>query len=101
MSMTSSYPLVSEAALDDLSWRGQNLYETLKAQIEPDYDRQFIAIHVDAGDYAISRTSGDAMRAMRQRHQADGRLYIRKIGSEPEYGLAARILESDMIAALQ
>ncbi len=56
---------------------------------------------MDTGEYAVARSSGEAMRAMRRRHPADGRLYVRKIGSEPEWGLAARILTSDMIAAQQ
>ena len=83
--------------LDDLSTRGQSLYEALKASLEPQFNNQYIAIHVDSQDQAIARTSSAALRAMRERHPADGRLYIRKIGSEPEYGLAARILASDML----
>jgi len=99
--MSGSYPLVSDAALEDLSGRGQALYDAhLKSRLEPEHARRFVAIHVDTGKYAVARSSGEAVRAMRQRCPADGRLYVRRVGDEPEYGLAARILTSDMIAAL-
>ncbi len=98
MAASQTFPLVSDEALEELSERGQALYATLRAQIEPEHDRKFVAIHVDSGDYEIARSSGDAMRAMHKRRPADGRLYIRKIGTEPEYGLAARLLASDMRA---
>ncbi len=85
--------------LNELSRRGLAIYETkLKALLEPEQNNKFVAIHVDSEDYAVARSSGDAMRAILKRHEADGRLVIRKIGSEPEYGLAARILAGEMMA---
>jgi hypothetical protein len=87
----------------DAPWRelgriGERIYETqLKAELEPECDRQYIAIHVDTGDYAVAHTAGDAMRAINGKHP-DSRWYVRRIGDEPEYGLAARIIASDMIA---
>jgi hypothetical protein len=82
----------------DLTRRGLAIYESkLKAKLEPEYDNQFIAIEPDSEEYAIANSTGNAMRAMRKRH-ATGRLLLMKIGMEPEYGLAARILASDMAA---
>ena len=80
----------------EASRRGLALYETrLKAKLEPDYDNQFIAIHPDSEDYEVADSRGNALRAIRRTHPA-GRLLLMKIGSEPEYGLAARILMSEM-----
>ena len=84
--------------LDELYELGSAIYNRLQSTLEPEYNNQFIAIHVDTADYAVGRTSGAATRALRKRHSRDGRLLVMKIGPEPEYGLAARILASDMIA---
>lgn len=82
---------------DDLTQRGLAIYEqTLKSLLEPAQNGRFVAIHVDSQDYEVARTSADAMRAMLKRHPIDGKLVIRKIGDEPEYGLAARILAGEM-----
>lgn len=84
--------------VDELTQRGLAIYNhKLKAVLEPEYNNQFIAIHADSEDYTIADSTGNAMRAMRKIH-ATGRLLLMKIGPEPEYGLAARILASDMIA---
>jgi hypothetical protein len=88
----------NEQASDELFQRGTAIYERLKPELEPAYNNQFVAIHVDTEDYAIGRTSGAATRAIRQRHRRDGRLVVIKIGPEPETGLVARILASEMLA---
>lgn len=85
--------------LTDLSRLGLAIYDQkLKSLLEPEYDNQFVAIHVDSGDYEVGRSSGAATQAILKRHPIDGRLVVRKIGSEPEYGLAARILAGEMMA---
>lgn len=99
MSLPSSDVLMSDALLDELSERGQAIYMAKRDQLEAAAPRHFVAIHVDTEEYAVARTSAAAMRAMRQRHPADGRLFMRRIGEEPQYGLAARVLQSDMIEA--
>jgi hypothetical protein len=97
MSERTTIPPTDEM-LQELGDKGQAIYEKLKPILEPAHDRQFVAIHVDTEDYAIGRSSSVATRLIRQRHPADGRLFIRKIGDEPEYHLAARILASEMRA---
>ncbi len=87
----------SDTERDDLSTRGKAIYESRKDSLEPQFNNQYVVIHVDSQDQAIARTSSAALRAIRERHPADGRLYLRKIGPEPEYGLTARILASEMI----
>jgi len=84
------YPLISEDRLDEVGERGMAIYEDrLKDGLEPSFNRQFVAIHVDTGDYEVARTSGPAMRAIHKTHPRDGQLFIRKIGDEPEYQLSA------------
>ncbi len=94
MSLLSVDPLVSEATLAELSNRGQAIYEAdLRQKLEAGAITGFVAIHVDAREYAVARTSAAAMREMRRRFPADGRLFVRRIGSEPQYGLASRIVK--------
>lgn len=86
---------VSEEEAQVLSERGLAIYENkLKSLLEPLHDNEFISIHVETEDYALGASSGEAMRAIRQRHP-QGWLVMLKIGSEPEWGLAARLLLSD------
>jgi hypothetical protein len=80
----------------NVAGRGRAIYnDSLKHLLEPTHDGQAIAIHVDSGDYAIASTVGNAMRAMRAKHSS-GPLFLRRIGSEPEYGLAARLFGSSI-----
>jgi hypothetical protein len=77
---------------------GLELYiDKLKSVLEPEMNNQFVAIHVDSEQYALGVSSGDAMRAMRK-IQPKGRLVILRIGPEPEWGLAARLLAGQMAA---
>jgi len=87
----------TEAEMAELSTRGQAIYETKKSLLEPEFNNQYVAIHVDTGDYAVAKSSASATRALHQRHPP-GRAYSRKIGNEPEYGLAARLLVGEMMA---
>lgn len=89
------------SARGDVTRRGRALYEAkLKAVLEPEYNNRFVAIHPDSGEYAVADSTGNAMRAIRK-SRPQGRLYLTKIGPEPEYGLTARILMADMMAGKQ
>ena len=97
MPTADTFPLISDAALQDLADRGMAVYEKMKPQLEPQHNGQYVVIHVDTEDYAIGRTFHEANRAMRARHPLDGRLFGIKIGSEPDNdSLAARIVLSEM-----
>lgn len=88
--------------LSDLSRRGLTFYEeSLKPLLEPGQNNQYVAIHVPTSDYVVARSSGDAMRMILQRHPVDGQVVIRKIGTEPDYGLAARVLAGEMMTEQQ
>ena len=86
--------------LSELSRHGLAFYdEKLKPLLEPDQNGQFVAIHVPSGDHAVGPTSAHATRQLLKAHPPDGQLVIRKIGPEPEYGLAARYLAGEMLAS--
>lgn len=93
--------LISDGEHEALSQHGLAIYERkLKPILEPDRDGEYIAIHVDSEDYALGTSSGNAMRAMRQR-RPQGRLVVLQIGPEPEWGLASRLLAGQMVAGQQ
>jgi hypothetical protein len=77
---------------------GLAIYEKkLKPILEPDFDKKYVAIHVDTEDCAVASSSGDAMRAIRKR-RPDGFLLMMRVGNEPEWGLAGRILAGELAA---
>ena len=87
----------TEEEMAELSTRGQAVYETKKALLEPEFNNQYVAIHVDTGDYVVAKSSASATRTLHQRHPP-GRACTRKIGNEPEYGLVARLIVGEMMA---
>lgn len=101
MPASAPHPLMTEKELEEISVRGQAIYEArLKSLLEPTYNNRFVAIHLDTETYAVGRSTGEAMRMLRRTHP-EGQLFLMKIGSEPEYGLAARILSGEMISGTQ
>src|SRR5438132_5291672 len=85
-----------EAEAEEVVRLGTRIYEDrLRQLVEPEARGQFVAIHVDTGDHAVARTSSAATRALRARHPVDGRIYVRRIGDEPDYGLSMRILAGE------
>jgi hypothetical protein len=75
---------------------GSKIYENrIRQVVEPDAHGQFVAIHVDSGEYAVARTSSSAIRAIRATHPPDGRIFLRRISDEPDYGLSMRILAGE------
>jgi hypothetical protein len=88
-----------DATDDDeaLAQRGLEQYENhIKAQLEPAQNGQFVAIHVPTGEYVVARNSPESRRALRLRFPT-GYIVTRKIGNEPDYALAARLLAGEMV----
>ena len=83
--------------LDEIERRGLAIYETIKPLLEPAENGRVVAIHIDSGDYATGRNSPQARTAIRFRHPK-GQLLLMDIGSEPNYGLAARFLAAQTAA---
>jgi hypothetical protein len=83
---------------DEIQRLGNPIYERLRKELGPDFEGKFVAIHVDTGEYGVGDSTTEASRAVRRGRQPDGRLYLRKLTDEPEYGLMARILAGEMAA---
>ncbi len=85
------------AAMEDVVRKGEVIYDSLQTSLlETVGAGRYIAIHVDSGDFAAGRSTAEATRMLRQRHPADGRIFLRQIGDEPDYSLAARLLAGEM-----
>lgn len=81
---------------DQLAERGFQLYETeLKSRLEPAENGRYVAIHVESGEYDVARNSPEARRTLRKRFPT-GYIVTRKIGPEPDYALAARLLAGEL-----
>lgn len=94
--MLSPHQSSETPSRSDIGTRATAFYDqTLRALLEPRQNGAFVAIHPDTQDYAVALSSGGALRALYARHP-DGALLVRRIGSEPQHGLAARILAGDM-----
>ena len=86
----------SEEFRQEVARLGQDLYESrIRGLVEADHIGRYIAIHVDTGDYVVARTTAEATRTLLKTHPRDGRIFLRRIGDEPEYELAARILAGE------
>ncbi len=80
----------------EISEKGQKLYaDKLEALLEPEHHNEYVAIHVDTGDYEIGRTFTQALRKLTDRLGVDGRVMTRRIGNEVDYGLASRVLAAE------
>ncbi len=88
----------TEEDMAELSTRGQAVYEAKRPLLEPEFNNQYVVIHVDTGEHVIGKTFNAAHREMLKRRPLDGRLYGRRIGDEVEYGLATRLLMGEMMA---
>ncbi len=87
---------VSDSYLEELAHRAESIYEAkLKALLEPEHNNEFVAIHVETGDYAVAANFREAKRKMRERHAIDGKLVVMRIGPDPECdSLAYRTVNS-------
>lgn len=91
--------LFTPEQLAEINQLGSEIYETrLRTLVEAEFDGQYVAIHVDTGDYETAKNRTYAARNLLKRHPIDGRIYVRKIGNEPDYVLAARIMAGEMMA---
>ena len=86
-------PLPGEAT-SEVTDKGIAIYnDKLKCILEPDHNNEYVVIHVDTGDYVLGRSFVAALTTIRRRREP-GRLVGMKIGPEPDYALASRLLGS-------
>jgi len=98
MATLQASPLVSEEYRHELGERGQAIYEKLRPVLEPEFNNQYVVIHVDTEDYVIATAFTAANRAMITRRPIDGRLFGRKIGPEPDNYRVAQIAAMEVLA---
>ena len=77
---------------------GETIYDGLKEELEADHNGEYVAIHLDSGDFAIGRNGTAARKLLLTRHAPDGRTHTRRIGNDPDYGLLSRILPGELAA---
>jgi hypothetical protein len=80
--------------LPEVSARGETWFRQLEATLNRDFSpSDYVAIEIVSGEYAVARSTSQAMRTLYRRHPA-AQLFLRRIGTEPEPELAARIFLS-------
>jgi hypothetical protein len=79
--------------LPEVSQRGEQWFHRLEAMLARDHSaRDFVAIEVTSGEYAVARSTREAMKTLYKRYP-QGQLFLRRIGDEPEAALAARLFD--------
>ncbi len=93
--MTITLP---EPVTNTLDQHALDLYDNrLKPLLEPGENGRFVAIHPETDSYATGASAKEATRRLRETHPT-GRVASLRIGSEPEYALAARYLAGVPVA---
>lgn len=96
--MPTTLTIPSEEEMDRLSAKGSAIYDqTLKAILEPQYNGQEVAIHLETGDYAVAKNSPDARRALRVR-RPEGLIMTTNIGPAKMDGMTLRMLGSQLLS---
>jgi hypothetical protein len=92
-----SSPLVSENYRAELVAKGRAFYDSkLKTMLEPAHNGEYVALHVDSGDYAIGPTFRIASHTLQARHAKDGRVVGWKIGPDPDSDYLAMLVAAEM-----
>ncbi len=95
--MSTTYVIPSEEEMELLSAKGHAIYDQkLKAILEPKYNGQEVAIHLDSGDYEVAPNSPDARRALRARWPV-GLILTTNIGPAKMDSMTLRMLGSQLI----
>ena len=88
---------MTDEEIERLSDRGAAIYgERLKALLEPAHNGEWVAIHVDTGDYALGKNPPRALDALREKQPA-GLVVTMLVGPEREDPTLYRMLASQMI----
>lgn len=92
--MTAPISLVTDEQVERLSDLGAAIYaQRLQALLEPAHNGEWVAIHVDTGDYAVGKNSPRALDALRTSHLA-GLVVTLLVGPEREDPTLYRMLAS-------
>ena len=95
--MAAPASLMTEGEVERLSDLGAAIYtERLQALLEPAHNGEWVAIHVDTGDYAVGKNSPRALDALRTMHPA-GLVVTLLVGPEREDPTLYRMLACQAI----
>ena len=61
--------------------KGKEIYEKIKAKLEPDHNGEIVAIDVDSGEYFVGKTLLEANDKAREKY-LNKQLYFARIGSD-------------------
>jgi len=61
--------------------KGKEIYEKIKAKLEPDHNGEIVAIDVDSGEYFVGKTLLEANDQAREKY-LNKQLYFVRIGSD-------------------
>jgi hypothetical protein len=82
-------------SLHEVSTRGVEWFARLESTLTHDFSlRDYVAIDVVSGEYAVARSTSQAMRTLHRLHP-NAQLFLRRIGDEPEPELAARLFDAE------
>ncbi len=88
----------TEEEIKLLTGKAHAIYESkLKSILEPQFNGQIVAIHVDSGDYEVAKHSATATRAIRARHPGTLALIL-DIGPPRIDSLTMRMLGSQILS---
>lgn len=83
----------------EIAERGNEIFErVVRPQVDLDRDSQkFVAIDVESEDFAVDADSRAAVDRLLERHpDAQGRLWLRRVGSRFAYHFGGRLREEDL-----
>ncbi len=82
----------------EITRRGNRLFEReIRAKLDPDAaPHAFVAIDIETGDYEVDERDVKAMDRLEERNpDAEGRIFLRRVGSKSAYHFGGRFrLES-------
>ena len=88
--------VISDEEMERLSTLAAAIYrDRLQAMLEPVHTGEWVAIHLDSGDYALGPSSPDALRVLRKQ-QPQGFVVTRLVGPEREDPTLYRMLASQL-----
>lgn len=73
--------------IHQLSEKGKEIYQSLKATLEPEHKGEYLVIEVESGDYFIGETIGKA-RKKAQKKYPEKVFYLIKIGYPGVFNLS-------------
>lgn len=70
---------IAKYSPDELTEKGEDVYDRIRNKVEEKYRGLFIAIEADSGDYAIAESSLEAVDRAREKHP-ESVFYVKRIG---------------------